>query len=66
MNTSEAQQEIKDCIEFYESRGWDWLDVVAFLAMEHTGRLERYLNPHRRKMPHEYRRPHGKKSVARQ
>ncbi len=33
--------EILAAIRFYSRRGWDWGDVVCFLALKHTGSLER-------------------------
>lgn len=31
MDDKQLQNEIRYIILFYESRGWDWLDVVHFL-----------------------------------
>lgn len=31
MTTSELKDAVRLAILFYESRGWDWLDVVEFL-----------------------------------
>jgi hypothetical protein len=29
--------EIKELIEFYEKRGWEWVTPVAYLAATHAG-----------------------------
>lgn len=31
-----ARQEILDAIAFYPERGWDWLDIVAYLGIRHA------------------------------
>lgn len=43
---AEGREEIKAAIQFYEARGWDWLDLIGFLSLKHTGRLQAYLNPY--------------------
>lgn len=41
-----GHDEILAAINFYSERGSDWLDVVCYLALKHTGRLDAYINPY--------------------
>lgn len=38
---SEAHQDIKAAIRFYEALGWDWMSVVAFMSAKELGMLPR-------------------------
>lgn len=38
-SVAELKSEILAAIKFYEQRGWDWLDVVAFLSAKAVGML---------------------------
>lgn len=43
--TQEQRDDIKAAIAYYEARGLDWADVVTFLGLKYTGRLEDYMRP---------------------
>jgi hypothetical protein len=45
--TEEQKRAILECIRFYAENGWDWGDVVCYLSLKYTGRLERFMNPYR-------------------
>lgn len=45
--STEGRAEILAAIEFYSGIGADWGGVVCYLSLKHTGRLERYMHPHR-------------------
>ncbi len=46
--SKQHRQEIMDAIHWYEAHGYDWGDVVTFLGLKFSGRLEAYMNPWRR------------------
>lgn len=35
--SADAMNEIRACIAFYDKRGWDWTEVVAYLASTSCG-----------------------------
>ena len=39
------REEIKAAIRFYEKRGACWLDVITFLSLRATGRLDQFMRP---------------------
>lgn len=36
---TEAEEEVLAAIRYYEARGWDWLEVVAFISARALGTL---------------------------
>jgi hypothetical protein len=40
-----GRAEILAAIRWYSKRGLDWGDVVCYLAMKHSGRLDAYMRP---------------------
>lgn len=36
MSREQVMQDIRDCINFYEARGWDWADAVSFIAFRYS------------------------------
>ena len=38
--TLSERAELKAAIKFYERRGWDWSDIVEYLLMKSTDRLD--------------------------
>lgn len=37
MRRDEVMDEIRAAIAYYDTRGWDWTDVVAFLSAKAVG-----------------------------
>lgn len=35
MSTTEAEREIMDCIKFYRSRDWDFVNAITFIGIKH-------------------------------
>jgi len=44
--TTAQRNEIKAAIQWYETRGKDWGDIVCYLTLKFTDRLEPYMRPH--------------------
>jgi hypothetical protein len=40
-----GRAEILAAIRWYSKRGLDWGDVVCYLALKHSGRLDQYMRP---------------------
>ena len=47
--TLEERSEIRDIITFYDTKGWDWGDIVAYLSAKYCGYwpFGRLLRPNR-------------------
>jgi hypothetical protein len=33
--SQKAREEIRDAIEYYDRRGWDWVSVVTYIGIRH-------------------------------
>jgi hypothetical protein len=40
MSEDERRQEIRELIEFYEARGWNWLGAAEFVLAKHSGTFD--------------------------